>query len=260
MSERGATIDRLSPMRRPERSPVGFQTWSDLLFVHWRLAPSEIEPLLPRTLTLDTFDGAAWVGLVPFRMSRVRPWWSPPLPGISWFLETNVRTYVHRQGDSPGVWFFSLEASKGIAVQIARWKWLLNYYCAAMQFSRTGTTVRYSSERLWPGPPGAHCTIQAEVGDLIGALNKDLPPGQAVPGTLEHFLAERYLLYTVGPSGRLLRGQVHHTPYPLREARLVRLKETLLKASRIQAPAMPEHVLFSEGVRVEIFGLDMVPA
>ena len=253
-----AAIDRIAPTRRPARGPVGYQSWSDLLFAHWRVPPYELEPLLPRSLTLDTFDGAAWVGLVPFRMSRLRPWWSPPVPGVSWFLETNVRTYVHCNGSAPGVWFFSLDASNTLAVQVARWKWMLPYYRAAMQLTRSGTSVRYESERLWPEPLGAYCQIHAEIGDLIGALDKSLPPGQAVPGTLEHFLAERYILYTAGPSGRLLRGQVHHAPYPLREARALRLKESLVRCAGIVTTGAPEHVLFSEGVRVEIFGLETV--
>lgn len=255
MLARAHNIDRIAPSRRPPGRPVGYQSWSELLFAHWRLPPSEIEPLLPKSVTLDTFDGAAWVGLVPFRMSKVRPWWSPPIPGLSWFLETNVRTYVHVDGANPGVWFFSLDASNSLAVRIARWKWQLNYFRATMRLSREASRVHYFSERRWPGPPGAGCAIDAETGDLTAALNKDYGAGRAVPGTLEHFLVERYLLYTTAPDGRLLRGQVHHPPYPLREARLTRCRESLLRAAGIEPRTGPEHVLYSDGVDVEIFGL-----
>lgn len=255
MFARASDIDRLAPMRRPPGSPVGYQSWSELLFVHWRLAPSEVEPLLPKGVTLDTFDGAAWVGLVPFRMSKVRPWWSPPVPGLSRFLETNVRTYVHVDGANPGVWFFSLDASNSLAVRIARWKWQLNYFRARMRLGREGRRVRYYSERCWPGPPGASCAVDAETGDLTAALDKEYGPGRAVPGTLEHFLVERYFLYTLAPDGGLLRGQVHHAPYPLREARLIHCRETLLRAAGINLHAAPSHVVYSDGVDVEVFGL-----
>lgn len=248
-------IDRSAPTERPSGRPIGYQRWSDLLFVHWRVATYELTPLIPPELTVDTFDGTAWVGLVPFHMSNVRPWWSPSVPGVSAFHETNVRTYVHRNGTDPGVWFFSLEASSSLAVRIARWRWHLPYYRAAMSVKRTGRTVRYTSERLWPGVVGLGCEIEAEFGDLIGALDKELPAGQAVPDTLEHFLAERYILYSQGPRGRLCRGRVHHAPYPLNEARLMQISETLLKSNNIAPRSDAEHVLFSHGVDVEVFPL-----
>ena len=105
-------IDRAAPTHRPAGRPAGYHCWHKLLFIHWRIDPALIEPLLPRELTLDTFDGCAYVGLVPFAISGLRPWWFPPLPGISSFNEINVRTYVHHRGFNPGVWFFSLDADK----------------------------------------------------------------------------------------------------------------------------------------------------
>src|SRR3569623_2020771 len=112
-------IDRLSAGQRPQRPVAGYHHWSELLFVHWRLPAEVVSPLIPPGLTLDTWGGQAWVGMVLFRMSGVRPWWLPPVPGVSRFLETNLRTYVLRDGGDPGVWFFSLEANQGLAVRLA---------------------------------------------------------------------------------------------------------------------------------------------
>jgi uncharacterized protein len=208
-------------------------------------------------LTLDTWEGEAWVGLVPFYMSRIRPWWSPPVPGVSWFCETNVRTYVHYKGRDPGVWFFSLDASSSLAVRVARWRWHLPYYRAGMSIERNKMRIDYASHRLWPGTAGAGCRIAAEIGPLIGEgePDREFPPGRAVPGTLEHFLIERYILYARLPSGGLLSGRVYHTPYPVREARLARCDESLLAAVGIPHHEMPDHTAFSEYVAVDIFPL-----
>lgn len=240
-------IDRESPARRPRGRAIGYHRWHDLLFLHCRLPAEDIAPLLPGGLTLDTWEGDAWVGLVPFRMSGVRPWWWPW--GFA-FAETNVRTYVHFRGRDPGVWFFSLDAAHSLAVRIARRCWGLNYFRAEMSLARDADRVQYRSRRLWPGEPGAELALAAEIGP---ALRGDAP-GRAACGTLEHFLVERYLLYAVR-RGRLLRGQVHHAPYSLRTARAIGLRQSLLAASGITVDRPPCHALFSERVDVEIFPL-----
>jgi uncharacterized protein YqjF (DUF2071 family) len=250
-------IDRMAPTRRPAGHAIGYHHWSDLLFVHWRMPAESVRPLLPAGLTLDAWEGDAWVGLVPFYMWRVRPWWSPPVPWLSYFCETNVRTYVHREGGDPGVWFFSLDASNSLAVRIARWRWHLPYYRSQMSLDRTGERVSYFSRRLWPGVAGAGCGIRTVVGAKLGHedLDRALPAGRALPGTLEHFLIERYILYAQPAPGHLLAGRVHHDPYPIREARLEELDETLLSAAGVSAVAPPCHTVFSDGVAVEIFPL-----
>ncbi len=250
-------IDRLAAAERPVGRPIGYHRWTDLLFAHWRLPAEVVRPLLPAGLALDTREGDAWVGLVPFSMSRVRPWWSPPVPGVSYFRETNVRTYVHFRGRDPGVWFFSLEASNSLAVRVARWRWHLPYFRAKMSLERAGDSVRYSSRRLWPGTAGSGCTIRATVGPLLGHETpaRALPPGRDLPGTLEHFLVERSILYASPAPGRLLAGRVHHRPYPIREARLEEIHETLLAASGLAPPGPPCHTVFSDGDDVEIFPL-----
>jgi uncharacterized protein len=256
MSAEPAQSDRIAPTRRPDGRAIGFQTWSDLLFVHWRMPAAEVERHLPDRLTLDTWNGDAWVGLVLFQMSGVRPAMFPPIPGLSSFPEFNVRTYVHHEGRDPGVWFFSLDAASSLAVRVARWKWHLPYYRAAMAMRRNDHQVAYYSERLWPGATGPGVDVKAEFGDFLGGLDKDFPAGEAVPGTLEHFLAERYILYAEA-GGRLYRGQVHHPAYSLREATLKTMQESLLGAAGLhpRTADLPDHVMFSEGVKVEIFPL-----
>lgn len=252
------TIDRGAPTQRPAGRPRGYQRWSDLLFIHWRLPPDEIQPLVPAGLTVDTFDGSAWVGLIPFYMSGVRPRWLPPVPGVSAFHETNVRTYVHLDGREPGVWFLSMEASSSLAVRVARRLWHLPYYRADMEVARSGNLVRYCSRRRWPGPAGAGYSIEGEIGEAINSPRPDEPAVRVPPGSLEFFLIERYVLYSQSPGGTLYRGRVHHGAYPLRKARLPAMNESLLDACGIAPRAGPEHVVFSNGVDVEIFGLERV--
>lgn len=225
-----------------------YQRWSTLLFVHWTVPAELLRPLVPEPLRIDEFDGRAYVGLVPFTMSGIRPPWAPALPWISAFHETNVRTYVHFEGRDPGVWFFSLEAQNPLAVVVARAFWKLNYQLARMQLFQEGARVDYASTRVWPGPCPAECRVSCET---LG------PPAPAVAGTLEHFLTERYLLYTVA-GRRLLQGQVHHAPYPLQPARATSLDDGLLAAAGLRPSGAPAHVLFSPGVDVEVFPLRQV--
>lgn len=241
-------IDRVAPTRRPPGRTVMFQNWSELSFLHWSIPPDQIRPLLPPGLELDTFEGRAYVGLVPFTMTGVRPVWSPSVPGLSSFHETNVRTYVHYQGQNPGVWFFSLDAANIPAVRIARTLWKLPYHFARMRLVVSNGEIDYHSERLWPEPVPARCSVRIRpVGPVTPAL----------VDTLEHFLAERYLLYAYARS-RLYCGQVNHTPYPLQTAELLSLDETLLQAAGLKRPDLPPLVHYSQGVQVRIFPLHPV--
>ena len=246
-----SNIDRLAPRIRPAGSIAGYQTWSNLLFVHWRVPASELRPQLPAKVEVDEWDGSAWVGLVLFHMSGVRPWWFPALPGVSEFHETNVRTYVTYRGE-PGVWFFSLEAANSLAVRVARWRWRLRYFFAEMSITQSNSRIEYRSQRLWPEPLPGHTDVAADVGNWLADSG---PQGEARPGTLEFFLAERYLLFTEVAPGRIARGQVHHRPYPLQSALLRRCDESLLSATGINVATPPVHVLFSPGVTVEVFPL-----
>jgi uncharacterized protein YqjF (DUF2071 family) len=254
------TLDRLSPTKRPEGSAVGYQGWYDLTFIHWRLPADLVRPLIPKGLTLDLRDGDAWVAFVPYEMQRVRPWWSPAVPGISWFCESNLRTYVHHDGDKPGVCFFSLEAASTIAVLLARSGWHLPYFRSTLSLKRNGQRIDYSGTRRWPRPVPASYSLTTTIGAPIDQthLAPEIEPGQAAPGTLEHFLAERYYLYTADRQGRLLRGQVHHRPYSLREATVEIREESILAAAGLTRSGSPAHVCFSPGVDVEIFPLGRV--
>jgi hypothetical protein len=243
--DRPDTIDRITPTRRPDARPVMYQRWRTLLFLHWEVPAEELARLLPPGLTLDTYEGRAFVGLVPFTMKGVRPAGLPPFPPLSDFHETNVRTYVHREGKDPGVWFFSLDAANRIAVKLARAWFRLPYHFAQMELRREGSWISYRSERRWPAPVPARCAVRCA------------PKGEAAastPGTLQHFLVERYFLYTVHGGG-LWRGQVHHPPYQVRGAEVEELDESLLAAAGISRPPAVPLVHFSDGVDVDVFRL-----
>lgn len=258
-------IDRRAPAQRPAGRPVGYQDWWSLGFLHWRVPATSLLPLLPDALTIDTFDGDAFVGLVPFHMTGVRPRWFPAVPGVSAFSETNVRTYVHHGGHGPGVYFLSLDAASRLAVSVARWKWSLPYFHSRMVVECDGDRVHYASQRvvpaaerqgmIGPGTPGPGVEIELQLAGQPDTVDSE---GHARPGTLEDFLIERYFLYTIDSRGELVRGQVHHQPYPLRVARLVSCEQSLIRAAGIEVHGDPDHVVFSEGVSVEIFGLQSV--
>jgi len=239
-------IDRISPTLRPRDRPAGFQRWRHLLFLHWQVPIEALRPLLPAALEIDTHEGHAWVGVVPFTMRDVAPSWAPAVPGISHFDELNVRTYVHHAGRDPGVWFFSLDAASSVAVLAARAGWHLPYHRARMRMRIDGALVHYSSVRRWPGPKPAELDLQYRIGDEIGS---------AAPGTLEHFLAERYVLYATSGGGQLRIGRVHHRPYPLRHAAVLDLRETMVAAGGMPQPTGEPHVLYSPAVDVDIFRL-----
>lgn len=237
------TIDRITPTLRPDDRVIMYQRWADLLFLHWVVAGEELEPLLPPGLTLDTFEGRAYVGMVPFTMTGVRPIWFPRFPPITDFHETNVRTYVHMDGANPGVWFFSLDAANPLAVMVARTLFRLPYHCARMDLMHNGGWIDYRADRKWPAPTPASLRVRYR------------PVGSAAvaqPGTLEHFLLERYLLYA-RKGGRLYRGQVHHRPYPLQDAEAVGLEETMLSAASIQCPDRSPLVHYTSELNVDIF-------
>lgn len=234
---------------RPKGRALMYQEWHDLLFVHYSVDPAIIQTLLPAGLTVDTYPDAkgaekAWIGIVPFGMRGIRPVGLPPLPWISTFLETNVRTYVHRAGKDPGVWFFSLDAARWLACQVARATYDLPYHHALMKQDRDGQKISYRMGRTRNGPGLA---AEYEIGEPIEVL----------PGSFEFWLVERYRLYSSGPSG-LRTSMVHHEPYPVHSAKLLHLETTL--PSAVGLPTLPpQHVCYSPGVKVEVFGLRVIP-
>jgi uncharacterized protein YqjF (DUF2071 family) len=225
------------------------QRWAELAFLHWPIPVSAVRGLVPPALTIDTFDGTAWVGLVPFTVTGARAMLMPPLPWVSDFHEVNVRTYVHLDGSEPGVWFFSLDASNPVVVAAARALFHLPYAHARMEMEVDAAGVEFRSKRV--SAASAACALRYE------------PEGTATPaavGTREHFLAERYLLYTAS-GGRLWQAQVHHEPYPLQRARVQLMREGLIAAAGIARPdEPPAHGHFAREVNVEIFALRDVGA
>lgn len=190
------------PWALPTRAWSLTMRWEDLLFLHWPVAAAALRPHLPAGLELETFDGTAWLGVVPFRMARTRFRWLPPMPGTQAFAELNLRTYV-RAGGRTGVWFFSLDAASRLAVEAARVGYSLPYFAARMACERDGERVHYRSERTdRRGPPA---TFRADW-RMAG------PVASARPGTLEHFLVERYCLFA-NRRGRLVCGEIAHAPW-----------------------------------------------
>jgi uncharacterized protein YqjF (DUF2071 family) len=245
-------IDRIAPTERPDEVCVGYMRWHDLLFAHWEIPADLLRPLVPRRLSIDTFAGKAYVGLIPFTMTGVRPRGIPPVPGFSVFHETNVRTYVHLEGRDPGVWFFSLDAANLAAVIGARALFHLKYFHARMRFERACGDYRYASQRLAPGPRPATLRAHWKAGEAVG---------RAAPGTLEHFLCERYVLYAARGE-KLYRGRIHHPPYPLQLATLTLLDDTLVARAGVRVEGPPPSVLFSHGpgVDIEVFPIVRVLA
>jgi uncharacterized protein len=184
------------------------QTWENLLFAHWRVDADALRRLLPDAVRLQTHDGAAWLGITPFRVSALRLRGTLPLPRVSSFLELNVRTYV-TAGGKPGIWFFSLDASSRLAVEAARRTYKLPYFQARIGAEPQGEWLEYESARV----------VEREGPHVFSARYR--PRGevfQAAAGSLEDFLAERYCLYTVDGRGRLYRAEIHHSPWPLQPA------------------------------------------
>lgn len=205
------------------------QSWLDLLFAHWPIPIETMRALVPPELALDTFDGSAWLGVVPFRMACVRPRWIPPMPWISAFPELNVRTYVRSpnpQNPKPGVYFFSLEAANPLAVWIARTMFKLPYFNANMRCRDDGSQIHYRSERTHRDAPPAR---------FIANYRPTGEPYLAQPGTLEHWLTERYSLYTVD-NGRVYIGEIHHLPWPLQPAEAEIEVNEMASASGIEVP------------------------
>lgn len=237
---------------RPDGRPVMYHHWRDLLFLHFPIEPESVRHLVPGSLEIDTFPDktgreVAWVGVVAFRMFGIRPRGLPPLPWLSAFPETNVRTYVHRNGREPGVWFLSMDARPKIACRMARAWYREPYTFADMYCGRDGDRVTYR-----------HCRregIPAE-SQIVCQVGPRMAPAQ--PGTLEYFLTERYQLYT-DDSHRLWKARVWHEPYPLREASVVRCEGNLTEALGIPARDW-EHICFSDGVDTNIYKLTPVPA
>jgi len=213
--------------------------WLNLTFMHWRFAPEQVQAMLPSDLTVDTFDGAAWVGLVPFQMEVQFPG-GIPIPREGTFPETNVRTYVRGPDGTPGVWFSSLEAGRLSATAMARATYGLPYFWASMTAQGDDQEWRYRSQRRWPGPKGARCNVDVEIGDAIPEHS-----------TLDRFLTARWGLYSTF-LGKTMYAPVTHERWPLHHAVVHRLDDTLMSAAGLTPPDEDPVVHWTPGVSVRI--------
>ena len=213
--------------------------WLDLLFVHWPIDSAIIQRQLPDPLRVDTWQGQAWIAVVPFRMTDVAPRCVPAIPGMSAFPELNVRTYVTID-DKPGVWFFSLDATNRLAVRLARRGFHLPYMDAQMSIERDGDWYRYSSRRTHRNEPPA--TFQ-------GRYRPRREVFYAKPGSLEFWLTARYCLYAANSKGHIFRGEIDHLPWPLQLATLEMETNTLLDSFQVDTNTQPL-LLFSEKISV----------
>jgi uncharacterized protein YqjF (DUF2071 family) len=222
--------------------PVMRQRWERLTFLHWAFEPADVQRLLPAGLDIETYDGAAWVGLVPFYMRVATPG-GQRVPWVSNFCETNVRTYVRDQAGRPGVYFFSLEASRLGAVAAARaLPYRLPYFWSSMRLGERGDEIAYLSRRWSPGSRPATSRLRIGIGAPI-------PPADVTP--LEHFLTARWMLFSVTSSGPV-SARACHQPWPLHRAEAHVLEDQLVITAGLPAPEGEPLVHYSPGVDVAI--------
>jgi uncharacterized protein YqjF (DUF2071 family) len=217
------------------------QWWDDLTFIHWRYDAAEVQRLLPPGLEVETMDGSAWVGLVPFFL-RVGLPHVRPIPWASQFAETNVRTYVRDAAGERGIWFFSLDAARLGAVLVARATYRLPYFWSHLRLERSDTTVRYECRRRWPGPRGARSDAVVEIGD---------PYEPSELTELDHFLTARWGLFSAPLSG-LHHARADHDPWLLQRASVRHLRDELVAASGLSRPTGAPLAHFSSSVEVRL--------
>jgi uncharacterized protein len=211
------------------------QTWCDLLFAHWPVPAATLRPLVPPQLELDLWNGEGWLGVVPFRMQGIRPRGMPAVPILSATPEINVRTYVVRDGQ-PGVFFFSLDAASALVVWGARRFFGLPYYRACMESHNEGDGVRYRSLRAGGGA------------EFRGWYRPTEEVQRARAGALDHWLTERYCLYTATSRAAIL-----HEPWPLQPAEARIDVNTMARAAGIELPARAPLLHFARRLDVRVW-------
>jgi uncharacterized protein len=240
-------LDRLSIRSRPRGFRLMHQNWGKLLFMHWPIDAEILRPLIPSQLSIDTFAGKAWIGVVPFTMWGIRTLFLPSIPGTSAFHELNVRTYVHFDG-VPGVWFFSLDAESALAVRGARAFYHLPYFNARMALHEAADSISYSSAR--DDAQGLPAEFQA-------TWNIGQPLAETKPDSLEFFFTERYCLYSFH-RGRLYRARIFHRPWPLRSATLSDYQSTMIESLGVAEPSEEPLLHYAESIAVDIWPLRRV--
>jgi uncharacterized protein len=247
------------------------QNWGRLLFIHWPIPVELLRPMIPAQLSIDTFDGSAWIGVVPFTMWGIRASFLPAIPGTSAFNELNVRTYVHLNG-VPGVWFFSLDAANRLAVWGARTFYHLPYFKAEMDLVREGKAIQYSSSRsdaltyneFFDGErKGFPSELNSDSIESLprARLHASWTVGEPLPtadsDSLRFFLTERYCLYSFHHQ-RLYRSRIFHEPWPLRAAQLNSCTSTMIESLGLPSPKGEPVLAYAEAISVDIWPLKRV--
>jgi uncharacterized protein YqjF (DUF2071 family) len=228
------------------------QTWNDLLFAHWPVAPENLRPLVPSVLSLDSLNGQSWVAVTPFHMSGIRARWMPPLPGLSAFPELNVRTYV-TYGGKPGVYFSSLDAGSRLAAWAARMTYHLPYFYAHMRVTDPDRNPDRDPDKEKYGWIQYH-SLRNSGAELSGRYRPTGPVEIRKRGTLEHWLTERYCLYTLVRNS-IYRAEIHHEPWPLQNAEGEFSVNTLGIAAGIKLPEIQPLLHFAKRLEVLVWPL-----
>lgn len=224
------------------------QVWCDLLFAHYPIPVEDLRQIVPPAFELDLWQGQAWLAVVPFRMEGIRPRGLFSVPTLSETPELNVRTYVS-VGGRPGVYFFSLDAANVVAVRIARRFFHLPYFKAEMQLQYKGDMIHYRSRRTDPASASAEFQgLYRPVGEIR----------HASPGTLEHWLTERYCFYTLDRRQAIVRGDIHHKPWPLQPAEAEIAVNTMTKPLGLTLPDTPPLLHFARRVEVVAWAVECV--
>lgn len=239
------------PFPLPRAPWISKQNWHDLLFAHWEISSEQIRSLVPRSLELDLFEGKAYVAVAPFTIAGIRARMSPRLPGLSGFLELNVRTYVRYQ-DIPGVYFFSLDAASLQAVWAARTAYGLPYFYASMSARTSGEWIEYESRRK-----SAFNPKNSVLAEFKGRYRPVSEPQSRQKDTLERFLVERYCLYAVR-RGKLVRAHIHHLPWPLQDAEAEIEINTMTSISGIELTQRKPLLHFSRFLEVLIWWPEVI--
>ncbi len=228
------------PYPLPEKPWHMQMRWLNLSFMHWEVPGEALRKLVPKGLELDLFEGKAYIGIVPFEMRDVKPRFSPSIQGLSHFAELNVRVYVTAEG-KPGVWFFSLDAANPIAVRLARAGFFLPYFDAQMSVMVLAERIYYQSKRTHKGAMKANFVAEYEPTSEVYLSKK---------GTLEHFLTERYCLYAQDKQGQLYRGEIHHQPWPLQQAKAEIRVNTMTEQIALPLPETVPLLHFAKAIDV----------
>ena len=245
-----ATLMNPSESTNEPIKPVGNwlmrMVWHDLLFMHWKVDVAALRKMIPERLGIDTFDGEAWIGIVPFRMTGVSLRLVPDFPWLSRFPELNVRTYVIGPDGKRGVWFFSLDATNPIAVRGARWLYHLKYVDAKISLhkgsgSDCGQWIKYKSTRTHRGEFPAKLKVEYRpIGESF----------EAQSGSLDHWLTARYALYTASPAGQIFQGDIEHDPWTLRNAQAILHENSMTGGLGIELPDEPPILHFAQTTKV----------